>query len=242
MVTPEQFNFADAICKRHDDAVARIAVIEVKPFANNTYTYGGLDFISDKFATTLAECGVKQGDSVAVILPQSAALITTHLGVLKLGAVVVPLAVSLDRAAIEFALRDSNAKAVVADFSIRAEIADLTGNTPLLIAGDSREANELKDGAKSFWREIHEASSDFTAVETMSTSPAFIFYNDGSPGVIHNHASLIEQLAAFEMFYNFDINDESTFQTSSDWCSVEVLLGMIYPALWYGCVVVAKES
>lgn len=237
MITLEQFNLADAICKRHDDAVARVAVIEFKPYAKNTYTYGGLDFVSDKFATALAKRGITQGDAVAVILPQSAALITAHLGAMKLGAVVVPLPVSLDRAVIEFALRDSNAKAVVADFSMRAEIAELIGNTPLFIAGDSREANETKDISKSFWREIHEASSDFMAVKTMSTSPAFIFYTAELQGVVHNHASLIEQLAAFEMFNNFDINDESVFSTTSDWCLVEVLLGMIYPALWYGCAV-----
>src|ERR1044072_1568879 len=105
MITPEQFNLACAICKRHDDAAARVALIDFKPYAKNTYTYGGVDFVSDKFATARAKRGVTQGDAVAVILRQSAALITAHLGALKLGAAVVPLPVSLDRAVIEFALR-----------------------------------------------------------------------------------------------------------------------------------------
>jgi acetyl-CoA synthetase len=235
MIAPERFNLADAICKRHKDAVARVALIDVKPAASNTYTYSGLDFISDKFATALAKRGITEGDAVAVILPRSAALVTAHLGALKLGAVVVPLHVGLDQAAIEFALRDSNAKAVVADFSIRSEIRGLTGNTPLFIAGDSREANEIKNSAKSFWREINEASSDFTAVETLSTSPAFIFYTALSHSIVHNHASLFEKLN------NFDLTDESVFWPAANCCSVEVLLGMIYPALWHGYSVAAHS-
>ena len=228
MIVPERLNLADAICKRHKDAVTRVALIDVKPAASNTYTYGGLDFVSDKFATALAKCGITEGDAVAVILPQSAALVIAHLGALKSGAVVVPLSVGLDRTAIEFVLRDSQAKAVVADFSIRSEIGELIGNTPLFIAGDNQEANEIKASAKSFWREINASSSDFTAVETLSTSPAFIFYTAESNSVVHNHASL------FEKFDNFDIKDESVLWPAADCCSVEVLLDTIYPALWHG--------
>lgn len=231
MIVPERFNLADAICKRHKDAVARVALIDVKPAAGNTYTYGGLDFISDKFATALAKCGIKQGDAVAVILPPSAALVIAHLGALKLGAVVAPLHTGLDQTAIESALTDSNAKTVVADFSIRSEIDEVIGNTLTFIAGDNREANEIKDSAKSFWREINEASSDFTAAETPSTSPAFISYTEGSQSAVHDHASLFEKLN------NFDIKDGSIFWPAANCCSVEVLLGRIYPALWHGCAI-----
>ena len=235
MIASERFNLADAICKRHKDAVTRVALINVKAAASNTYTYGGLDFISDKFATALANCGITEGDAVAIILPQSVTLVTAHFGALKLGARVVPLHVGLDQAAIEFALSDSDAKAVVADFSIRSEIGELIGNRRLFIAGDSREASEIKDGAKSFWREINTSSSDFTAVETMSTSPAFIFYTAVSHSVVHNHASLFEKLD------NFDFKDEPVLWPAADCCSVKVLLDMIYPALWHGYSVAAHS-
>src|SRR4029078_1085219 len=62
LTVPDRFNIADAICKRHADAVTRIAVLDAKPAGKNTYTYGGLDFLSDKFATVLAQCGISQGD------------------------------------------------------------------------------------------------------------------------------------------------------------------------------------
>ncbi|MGA9773857.1 MAG: class I adenylate-forming enzyme family protein [Blastocatellia bacterium] len=235
MIVPDRFNLADAICKRHADAVARVALIDVKPAGSNTYTYGGLDFMSDKFATALAGCGIIEGDAVAVITPQSAALVIAHLGALKTGAAVVPLPVGLDRTTIEFALKDSNAKAVVADYSIRSEIAELIGNRPLFIAGDSREANEINHSAKSFWREVIEASSDFAAVETLSTSPAFIFYTNGAQGDPHNHSSIAER------FDDFEVKDKSVLWPAANYCSVEVLLGRIYPALWHGYAVASHS-
>lgn len=235
MILPERFNLADAICKRHKDAVARVALIDVKPAASNTYTYGGIDFISDKFATALAECGIKQGEAVAVILPPSAALVTAHLGALKLGAVVVPLRVGLDQTDVETALTDSNAKAVVADFLVRSKLDKFIGDTSVFIAGDSREDCEIKDGAKSFWREINGASSDYLVAATSATSAAFVFHSTESRGVIHNHSTLFEKLN------NFDIKDDPVFWPAADYCSVEVLLGMIYPALWYGRAVVTKD-
>ena len=245
MITPERFNLSEAICKRHDDAVTRIALIDEKPAASNTYTYGGLDFISDKFASALSLCPVAQGDAVAVILPQSAALLTAHLGALKLGAAVLPLSPSLDEEEIEYQLRDSKAKAVVADFSIRAKIAEITSKIKsveqLFIAGNSREANETGFDQKSFWREVYEASSDFSPAETLSTAPAFIFYTiapDGEPcGVVRSHGSLMSEFAAFESDGRFAINDESVIRMAADQTSYDALLEILYPALWHGCAV-----
>ena len=71
---PQRFNIGAAICRRQPDAVTRIALHDVKKGGINTYTFGGLDFLSDKFATLLSESGVSQGDAVVVVLPASAAL------------------------------------------------------------------------------------------------------------------------------------------------------------------------
>lgn len=250
LTLPERFNLAAAICKRHQDAVTRVALHDVKLAASNTYTFGGLDYLSDKFATALAERGVTAGDVVAVILPPSARLLVAHLGALKLGSTVAPLSFSLPSEAIGFALQDSRTQAIVADYSRRSEIAAWTGNAPsvnaVFIAGDNREANQASGEAKSFWMEVHRASADFTAVETSAAAPAFIFYTadaDGSlRGIVHSHAALLGQLAAFEMCNNLDINDAAAFWLAGDGAATADLLGVIYPALWHGGTVVVKET
>src|SRR5260370_5523677 len=110
---PERFNIADAVCGKHADGATRLALIEVKEGGNNSYTFGAIDFLSDKFANVLGGHGVGIGDRVAVILPQSAALPIAHLAALKLGSVVVPLTTLLGSAALEFSLRDIAANVAV---------------------------------------------------------------------------------------------------------------------------------
>ncbi len=243
---PQRFNIANSICRRHADAVTRIALSDVKEGGINAYTFGGLDFLSDKFANALSEAGVSQGDSVAVLLPPSAALAIAHLGALKTGAVVIPLSMIADAALLEHALADSSAKALVIDESNYGMFEALARNLPNLesrfVVRDLRPAvtsSEIRD----FWSEVDRASSDLVAMETDANSAAFIFYVESQgeiTGVVHSHRSVIGQLTAFEMFNN--VEADSVLWTAGDWSSPSVVLGVLYPAWWYGCSVVAGAA
>src|SRR5262245_3479358 len=59
---PDRFNLADAIFKRHHDAVTRVAVVESRPGGLNTYTFNALDYLSDKFAAVLRNANINAGD------------------------------------------------------------------------------------------------------------------------------------------------------------------------------------
>ena len=241
-IIPKRFNFATEICRRHPDAVTRIALSDVKQGAINTYTFGGLDFLSDKFATALSNSGIKQGDSVAVALPSSAALIIAHLAALKAGAVVVPVSLIYDAPLLELALRDSNARAVVVHETDWYKVEGLAQRLPSLhsrfVVSDLRPAvREVKE----FWAEIDSASSQFEAVETDAGAPAFILYLDLESqitGVVHSHSSAIAQLAAFELL----VESDSERSSACDWSRPSALLELLYPELWYGYAVVADAS
>lgn len=242
---PQRFNIAAAICRRHGDAPTRIALNEVKAAGVNTYTFGGLDFLSDKFATALIESGIEPGDSVAAILPQSAAFAVALLGALKTGALVVPLPMWADSALLEHALADSVARALVADESVYNAATAATLNLPALKT--QFVVRDLRPGAPEhdrtdFWSEVDRASSDFGAAETDPNSPAFIFYVESRgrlTGVVHSHRSLIGRLTSFEMINNLEVDHNALFCTPDDWSSANSMLGMILPAWWYGCSVAA---
>src|SRR5689334_19075485 len=111
--------------------------------AENCYTFGGLDFLSDKFAAALVEQGISEGDAVAVILEPSAALAVAALGALKGGAAVVPVSPALDLINIEAVINHSGARTMVAPFAEReayAAIAERHSITRVFLAGDSSEA------------------------------------------------------------------------------------------------------
>ncbi|HVG21516.1 MAG TPA: AMP-binding protein [Blastocatellia bacterium] len=242
---PGQFNIARAISNRHKDAVTRIAVSDVRPGGVNTYTFGGIDFLSDKFANLLARSGVRRGDAVAIILPQSAASLVAQFGALKLGAVAVPVSPSLPTSTMRLALGACNARAIVADHTALDRMSEVVTSELLFAVGAGGPDDLSSNDRKDFWREVNYSSSDFTPVVTSSGSPAFIFFHSdaegGLTGVVHSHRSLIGQLTAFEMYTGFSSGSGAAFWTAGDWATPQTLLGVVGPALWYGCSIVASD-
>lgn len=83
-------------------------------FYGHVLTYGDLDRQSDRFAALLAAKGVRKGDRVAVFLPNCPQFHIVFFGILKLGAVHVPVS-PLSRAfELEYELNDTDAEVIVA--------------------------------------------------------------------------------------------------------------------------------
>jgi acetyl-CoA synthetase len=251
---PESSNIAQAVCGRHTDGATRLALIEIRNGgSHNTCTFGALDYLSDKFANVLVSAGVRAGDKVAVALPQSAALPISHLGALKIGAVVVPLGPSSSDADLELRLRGSGARAMVSENSTVAELEPgirqgLPELQTIIIANDDTAGPDLKDcGCQilDFWSEVSSASSEFmTSEKTDSSTPAFIFYSsgaaEGSRGVVVCHGSLLRHVANLEMFDEMNPGDENAvFWSAADWASVGPL-DFLYSAWYYGRPVVTS--
>ncbi|HYV04424.1 MAG TPA: AMP-binding protein [Blastocatellia bacterium] len=245
-LVPETFNIANAILARHLDAVTRVALVEAKLGGLNTYTYGGLDYLSSKLSNVLTDLGVERDDSVALILPQSAAAIIAQLAVLKLGAIAVPIDINLDAAGLEFALSDSAPRVVIPHHTLRdrLRIVGAPIETVLTVYPPPPKFQDISPDY-DFWRGVFEASAEFKTVDTPADAPAFVFY-ERSEGELrrwkHSHASLIYELPAFEMSQNFKTKEDSTLWTPQDWTTVDSCLGSVYPALWYGWRVAASET
>jgi acetyl-CoA synthetase len=227
---PRRLNIANEICRRHADAVTRVALSDVKEGGINTYTFGGLGFLSDKFATGLTSSGIRQGDSVAVVLPPSAALAVAHLGALKAGAVVVPISITAGDELLQHALSHSSAKALVVDERIYGafESFSIPDVASRFVVRDLRPSDANLE-AKDFWSEVERASSGFDAVDTDSNSAAFTFYiesQDHIDGIVHSHRSVIGQLAAFEKFNNVAAESEAVFWTADNWTAPATVLGI----------------
>jgi long-chain acyl-CoA synthetase len=77
-------------------------------------SYGLLDGATAHMAGLLAEKGVGPGDRVGIMLPNVPYFAVCYFGVLRAGAVVVPMNVLLKRREVEFYTRDPEAKVVLA--------------------------------------------------------------------------------------------------------------------------------
>ncbi len=88
-----------------------------------TLTNRGLSDRSNALAASLAELGIKRGDIVAVVLPNSLTAPVALNGIFKLGAVFLAVIFGLTASEIRYILEDSGAVAVVTNAELHAKIA-----------------------------------------------------------------------------------------------------------------------
>jgi long-chain acyl-CoA synthetase len=100
-------------------------------FYGHVTTYADLDGQSDRFAALLAAKGVSKGDRVAVFLPNSPQFHIVFFGILKLGAVHVPVS-PLSRAfELAYELNDTDAEVIVALDQLMPIVREVRGKTKL---------------------------------------------------------------------------------------------------------------
>lgn len=80
-------------------------------FMDTSLTYSQVNGYANQIASGLKAIGIKAGDKVALGCPNLPYFPIIYFGILKAGAVVVPLNVLLKKDEIEYHLRDSDAKA-----------------------------------------------------------------------------------------------------------------------------------
>jgi long-chain acyl-CoA synthetase len=82
-------------------------------FGGMEMTYRELDLLSDRFATALADMGVKKGDRVGIHLPNCPQFAIAYYGLLKVGATFVPISPLLAERELEFELNDAGVETFI---------------------------------------------------------------------------------------------------------------------------------
>jgi long-chain acyl-CoA synthetase len=124
---------ADAVRERPDHPVVM--------FKGRTLTCAELDRLSDAFGAALVSLGVRKGDRVALILPNSPQFMIAELGAWKTGATVVPLNPMYTEYELQDALSQTGAEIVVAltPFVSRVKACQSRTRVRLVIATNIKE-------------------------------------------------------------------------------------------------------
>jgi len=112
-------------------------------FFGKRLTYQQIKELSDRFAASIRRMGIRKGDRVVLLLPNSPQFIVAYYGLLKAGAVIVPLNPLSAQRELEFYLTDSEAEAAITIPLFLNKLASLTGKTPLKHIVYSRLADFL---------------------------------------------------------------------------------------------------
>lgn len=243
---PERYNIAVDVCDRWAAAdPQRPALHDVSADGRvETWSFAALREASDRFANALRALGIARGDRVAVLLPQSPAVLIAHLAVYKLGAVALPLAVVFGPDALLHRLGDSGAKAVVTHAGGVAKLLPLRDALPELALVVSTDWPG--DGALGFAALLEAAAPALAPVETGPDDPALMIYTSGTTGppkgALHGHRVLLGHLPGFAMMHDFMPRPGDRMWTPADWAWAGGLLNALLPSLHHGVAVVARKA
>ncbi len=240
---PKQFSMADVCCDHWALAdPGRTAVIDLDESGKVTgWSFAALKRASDRFARVLQARGVRRGDRVGILLPQSPEVLITHFAAMKLGAIVLPLFALFGPEALRYRLADSGAKALVTLSdqlekieAIRAELPDLN---EIYLVG------EAGSPFRSFWSDIDAAMDGFERVITGPDDPAMLIYTSGTTGdpkgAVQAHRSILGHLPSVELQHEFLPQHGDVAWTPADWAWIGGLMDLAMPSLYHGVPVVA---
>ena len=112
-------------------------------FFSRRLTYEQLKQLSDCFAVGIRSLGIRKGDPVVLLLPNSPQFLVAYYGLLKAGAVIVPLNPLSTERELEFYLNDSGAKVAITIPLFLNKVVALRSKTPLKHIVYSRLADFL---------------------------------------------------------------------------------------------------
>jgi long-chain acyl-CoA synthetase len=153
----------------------------VAVFDGGQLTYRQLDQASDRVAANLAAAGIKPGDRVALQLPNIPQFLISYFGILKAGAVVVPLNVLLRAPEIAYHLEDSGALVLITWAGVLAEAVkgvEAAGIGAIFAVGHAAGS----PGALPFERLVDGAAPPREMATRQPTDTAVIVYTSGTTG------------------------------------------------------------
>lgn len=212
--TDPRASVAGLLCDRHpQDATAYY-------LAESDLTWRTVDFdelreASERFAAALAEMGIEPGDRVATLLGKTFEHLVAILGILRLGAVHVPLFTAFAHDAVAYRLRGSDAKVVVCDEKQRPKLdtGDAQTNLRIVVVGRPTAASDLE-----FAQLLDTYSPGFPACVLASDAPIVQIYTSGTTGRAKGVVVPRRMLASAHTYMEFalDLRAGDVFWNAAD--------------------------
>src|SRR6202165_4267672 len=242
---PAQYNIGVDVCDRWaEKEPQRAAIIHVQPDGRvDIIPYHWLKETSNRLANVLRARGIKRGDRVAIMLPQTPEAAAAHVATYKLAAIALPTALLFGPDAIAYRLQNSGAAALITNAQGLAKLAGIRAQAldlKFVLSIDGAD-----DGAEDFQALLARASPDFTPEQTTPHDPAMMIYTSGTTGqpkgALHGHRVVLGHLPGVEMPHDFFPQPGDRFWTPADWAWAGGLLDCLLPSLHHGVPVVARK-
>ena len=191
---PEFFNFGFDVVDKWAEDHTKLALLSVDPGGVNArhHTFWDMKTLSDRYANSLRELGIKKGDRVFIMLPRIPEWYVALVALFKLGALPMPGTTLLTPRDIEYRINRAEAVMAITDAENAAKVEEAAGACGtlkyLVVVGEERR------GWLSFDQQVASGSPLLEGVEpTRSDDPLLIYFTSGTVGypkmVLHTQAS-----------------------------------------------------
>jgi acyl-coenzyme A synthetase/AMP-(fatty) acid ligase len=168
-----RFNFARDVVDAADPAALALRFVAAAGGVRDL-SFGEIAESAARWAALLRAHGVVQGDRILVLVGKTPDWHPLMVGALKAGAVAIPCSEMLRAKDLDFRVRHSGARLLLADAHCRAEVEAMTEACSVV-----------------YLDEVKLPEPDATTADTAGDDPAFILYTSGTTkdpkGVVHTH-------------------------------------------------------
>ena len=236
-------NMAHEAIDRHANGRLRdkLAMIwEGRDGERETYTFGQLKTLTNRFANVLWSLGIEKGDRVLILLDRVPELYVAFFGTLKIGGIAGPLLSSLEPDAVRDRLQDSTAKILVTTPYLRRRISGVIPELfdlqhIIVVNKNGRDPFPPEMADLSCDEEMDKASANFDVAETSQLDYSIMHYTSGHGdkprGVVLRHLAAAQHMATGK--WALDLHDDDVFWCTADPGSLAgTAYGMVAP--WMG--------
>ena len=244
---PREFNIAEACCRRWSQETTRIALhYEDETGLRASFTYAALQADANRLSNALQALGVRQGERVAIVLPQCPETAITHIAVYQMGAVTMPLSLLFGPDALEYRLQDSEAVVAVVDATALDSIEQVHARCPslrhLIVVGESST-----NAVWHAWGALLARYRDsYVPTTTLADDPALLIYTSGTTGppkgALMPHRALIGNLPGFVASHNWFPQPGDVFWSPADWAWTGGLMDALLPTMYFGFPIVGYRG
>ncbi|QIZ68674.1 long-chain-fatty-acid--CoA ligase [Geobacillus subterraneus] len=181
--------------------IEQFGVYPLLMFEGKAYTNADCEAWSSRLAHTLIELGVKPGDRVVVTMPNSPEVAIAFSGVIKAGAVVVPVLPLLQAQELHYIFQDCEPKVVLTAEMLWMKVKEAANGLP---SPPAVFTLDRPDSPHSLQRRIEQAPSTVPPLAISQGEAAALLYTSGTTGepkgVVLTHQNLYANAkAAAEM-------------------------------------------
>ena len=189
---------------------------------NESYTFGDLCRLTNRFANTLRKLGASKGDRVFTYMDRTPDAYISLLGALKAGCVIGPLFSAFGPDAVKDRLADSEAKVLVTTPKLVDVVHGIRDELPaletIIIANKRNTPYDLQEGEASYERLMEEAEDAFEIERTDQEDYSIMHYTSGTTGkpkgVVHAHQAVWGHYATAK--YVLDLQPDDIY-----WCTAD---------------------